>query len=83
MARKADMMNQGIMTVMTPPLTFLLLMPSRAIDSMTDHFCRKRADASCMFMASTLTRHARRPQRKHWACWSPRRTTHIRAQRCS
>jgi hypothetical protein len=48
-------------SVMTPPPMPLLSMPSRAIDSMTDQFCRKRADASCMFEASTLTQHARRP----------------------
>jgi hypothetical protein len=53
--------NQGMTTVMTPSLTSLLLIPSRAIDSMTDHFCRNRADASCTFSASTLTQHARRP----------------------
>jgi hypothetical protein len=68
--RKADMMScyldsekchQGITSVMTPSPMPLLSMPSRAIDSMTDQFCRKRADASCMFEAFTLTQHARRP----------------------
>jgi hypothetical protein len=34
------------------------LMPSRAMPSMTDQFCRNRADASWMFPASTLTQQA-------------------------
>ena len=56
-----DNVHQGITSVMTPSLMALLLMSSRAINSMTDHFCRKRADASCRFKASILTQHARRP----------------------
>ena len=46
---------------MTPSSITLLLIPSRAIDSIIGHFCRKRADASCMFDAFTFTQQARRP----------------------
>jgi hypothetical protein len=57
----ARIAHQGKTSVMTPSPIPLLSMPSRAIASMTDQFCLKRADASCMFKASTLTQHARRP----------------------
>src|SRR5260370_31536137 len=60
-ARLPGSANQGITSVMTPSAVSPLLMPSRAIDSMTGHFCRNTADASCMYQASTLTQHARRP----------------------
>ena len=52
--------NQGITSVMTPSSTVAVLMPSRAINSMTGHFSRNTADASSMSDASTLTQQARR-----------------------
>jgi hypothetical protein len=45
---------------MTPSSTVAALMPSRVIDSMTGHFTRNSADASCTPGAPMVTRQARR-----------------------